>query len=131
MKGLVFIIPLVYLEQTQKLMRLILTIFFSLILAAGSASGNPKKLTVKTKIYCDHCSQCETCGHLFLKVLPFESGIKKVELDEKKMLITVLYNPKKTTPEKIRSAISKLGYDADDVPADKAGYEKLDGCCKK
>jgi periplasmic mercuric ion binding protein len=91
----------------------------------------PTKVVIKTKIYCDHCRQCETCGFVFLKTLPFENGIKKVELDEKAMLITVLYNPKKTSPEKIREAISKLGYDADDIPANPQAYEKLDGCCKK
>jgi periplasmic mercuric ion binding protein len=112
-------------------MRLSLLALFTMFCMAANAGNNPKTLSVKTKIYCNHCSVCETCGHLFLKVLPFENGIKKVDLDEKKMEITVLYNPKKTTPEKIRTAISKLGYDADDVPADKAAYEKLDGCCKK
>jgi hypothetical protein len=112
-------------------MRILLFVLFLLFIGFADASVKPKTLTVKTKIYCNHCSQCETCGHLFLKVLPFENGIKKVDLDEKQMLITVLYNPKSITPEKIRTAISKLGYDADDVPADKTAYEKLDGCCKK
>ena len=74
---------------------------------------------------------CETCGFLFLNTLAFENGVKKVDLDEKEMLVTVSYNPKKTSPEKIRTAISKLGYDADDIPANPAAYEKLDGCCKK
>jgi periplasmic mercuric ion binding protein len=54
-----------------------------------------------------------------------------VELDDKAMTIKVTYNPKKITPEKIRVAISKLGYDADDVKADPKAYEALDGCCKK
>jgi hypothetical protein len=53
------------------------------------------------------------------------------ELDEKNMSITVYYNSKKTDLDKIRKAISQLGYDADDVKADPAAYEKLDGCCKK
>jgi len=30
----------------------------------------------------------------------------------------------------IRAAISKLGFDADNVKADPTAYEKLDGCCK-
>jgi copper chaperone CopZ len=112
-------------------MRTLLTLIFAFMFITVSFARKPKSIIIKTKIYCDHCRQCETCGHLFLKSLPFEEGIKKVELDEKDMTLTVLYNPKKTSPEKIRSAISKLGYDADDLPADKAAYEKLDGCCKK
>lgn len=53
------------------------------------------------------------------------------ELDEKKMTITVYYNTQKTNLLTIKTAISKLGYDADDIKADIKAYEKLDGCCKK
>jgi hypothetical protein len=31
----------------------------------------------------------------------------------------------------IQIAISKLGYDADSIPADPKAYEKLNACCKK
>ncbi len=44
--------------------------------------------------------------------------------------ITVVYNPLKATPEKIETAISKMGYDADEIKADPVAYEKLDECCK-
>jgi copper chaperone CopZ len=53
------------------------------------------------------------------------------ELDEAKSTITVYYNPKKTNLQEIKTAISKLGYDADDVKADQTAYASLDGCCKK
>jgi hypothetical protein len=43
----------------------------------------------------------------------------------------VTYNKGKTSPEKIRKAISKVGYDADNVTADPKAYSKLDACCKK
>lgn len=66
------------------------------------------------------------------KIIQFSkiSGVKMYELDEKKMTITVYYNSKKTDLTMIKKAISKLGYDADDVKADPKGYENLDGCCK-
>lgn len=112
-------------------MRILIPCILFLFFSAAAIAEGPKKITVKTKIYCNHCTACETCGFLFLNTLAFENGIKKVELDEKEMLVTILYNPKRTSPEKIRTAISKLGYDADDIPADRAAYEKLDGCCKK
>ncbi len=53
------------------------------------------------------------------------------ELDDKNMTITVYYNGQKTNVDNIRTGISQLGYDADDVKADVAAYEKLDNCCKK
>ncbi len=54
-----------------------------------------------------------------------------VVLHDKAMTIKVTYNSKKTDLQKIRLAISKLGYDADEVKADAVAYESLDGCCKK
>ena len=88
-------------------------------------------IVIKTKIYCSHCLECETCGQLFDNSLAYEKGIRLVVVDDKAMTITVTYNPKQTNPDAIRIAISKLGYDADEVKADPTSYEKLDGCCKK
>jgi hypothetical protein len=47
------------------------------------------------------------------------------------MTITVYYNGKKTDLQAIKTAISNLGYDADDVKANLEAYANLDGCCKK
>ncbi|ALM50660.1 hypothetical protein AMR72_02330 [Flavobacterium psychrophilum] len=86
---------------------------------------------IKTAIYCDHCKACETCGPKFNQTILKEKGVQMVVLDEKAMTIKVTYNSKKTDLEKIKMAISKLGYDADEVKADTAAYASLDGCCKK
>lgn len=95
------------------------------------AGKKMETIVIKTNIYCSHCLECETCGQLFDTSLAYEPGIRLVVVDDKAMTITVTYNPKQTTPDAIRLAISKLGYDADDVKADSGSYEKLDGCCKK
>ena len=57
-------------------------------------------------------------------------GVKMYELNDKAMTFTVYYNAKKTSLQNIKVAISKLGYDADEVKADSKAYESLDGCCK-
>lgn len=88
------------------------------------------RAVIKTKINCDHFKGCET-GELNFKANMLKiKGVKMYTLDENSMSILVYYNPKKTNLETIRTAISKIGYDADDVKADPAGYEKLDSCCK-
>ncbi len=89
-----------------------------------------QKATIKTIITCDHCKQCETCGGLLETTLLKSKGIQMITLNEKEATIDVIYNSKKTDLSTIKSAISKLGYAADDVPADPKGYELLDGCCK-
>jgi hypothetical protein len=108
-----------------------------LVVALGclhSLNGKPpktEKLVVRTIIYCDHCKKCNTCGELLIDRLYDEKGIKSIDLDEKAMTVTVMYNPGRITPEKIREAIARLGYDADDLKATPTGLAALDGCCKK
>lgn len=55
-------------------------------------------------------------------------GVKKSELDLTTKVITVEYNPKKTSPEKIRKAISEIGYDADAVKANNRASKTLPHC---
>lgn len=111
-----------------------ITLVFLMLISASSFAQKNKNIqtsVIKTKIYCDHCKQCETCGDKFNKDLYNEDGIKRVDIDPKANTITVIYDNRKTDIDKIRLFISKLGYDADEVKADPAGIAKLDGCCKK
>jgi mercuric ion binding protein len=109
----------------------ILMLLFTLFTFSVSAqSKKNQKAVIKTAISCDHCKACQTCGKNFQMNLYKINGLKMYELDEKNMTITVYYNEEKTNLQTIKTAISKLGYDADDVKADKEAYEKLDDCCK-
>jgi mercuric ion binding protein len=110
-------------------------LIFTVLLCSSTVSAQEKKTiqtaTIKTAIYCDHCKACETCGPKFNQALLKEKGVQMVVLDDKTMTIKVTYNSKKTDLAKIKTAISKLGYDADEVKADPVAYDGLDGCCKK
>lgn len=108
-----------------------LLLLFTFITAKGQESKKNQKTVIKTAIYCNHCKECETCGKSFQSNMLKIKGLKMYELDEKQMTITVYFNPQKTTLQTIKTAISKLGYDADEIKADPLAYEKLDGCCKK
>ncbi len=108
---------------------IVLLLLFTFSVAAQSKKN--QKAVIKTVLNCDHCKICETCGKNFQENLYKIKGVKMYELDEKNMTITVFYNGEKTNLQTIKTAISKLGYDADDVKADKGAYEKLDGCCKR
>ena len=112
-----------------------LLIAFTTLLFSNNLSAQQQKTVqtavIKTAIYCDHCKYCETCGDKFNSTLLREKGVQMVVLDEKAMTIIVTYNSKKTDLPTIKKAISKLGYDADDVKADTVAYQGLDDCCKK
>jgi mercuric ion binding protein len=94
-------------------------------LAATAQDATTAELKVATSAICGSCKAT------IEKALAFEKGVKKSELDVKTKVVTVTYNPEKTSPEKIRLAISNAGYDADDVKANPKAYKKLDDCCKK
>ncbi len=109
-----------------------LAILFTLICSVSfGQSKNDSTIIIKTKIYCDHCLDCGDCGGKLIHDLSFVKGIKKNILDPRAMALTITFNPSKITSVKLREEISKLGYDADDIKADPAAYQKLDGCCKK
>jgi len=101
---------------------------FSISLMAQNKENG--KAEIKTSVVCDHCKACETCGLSFKENLMKLKGMRMYEFDEEKKTITVFYNPKKLDLLTIKTTISKLGFDADDVKADADAYAKLDGCCK-
>ncbi len=109
-------------------------IIFLLLIVAATAFAFTKPLqevTIKIATNCDHFDVCETGKTRLEKELTLTSGIKKVSIDSKLMTVTVKYNAKRISPDKIRKVIAQAGYDADDVKADPKGVEELDECCKK
>jgi copper chaperone CopZ len=115
-------------------MKTIKVMMAALILVAFSFAGvntinaqskNTAILKIKTSAVCGTCKEKIEGG------LAYEKGVKKAKLNLETKVVTVEYVESKTTPEKIRLAISRLGYDADTIPADKMAYSKLSPCCKK
>lgn len=113
------------------LRNLILTTLTSLVLLgnafAGSSVRDDKEKEVKIKT----SAVCGMCKARIERNLAFEKGVKEATLDVKSKVVTIRYNPNKTDVAKLKANISKTGYDAEEVPADEAGYAKLPNCCKK
>jgi mercuric ion binding protein len=95
--------------------------------AQQSTSTNDGMETIKIKT----SAVCEMCKETLEKAMAYEKGVTSSSLDVDSKILTVTYNPKKTTAEKIRLAVTKAGYDADAMPADTKAYSALDACCKK
>ena len=105
----------------------------SLILAFFMANSGIAQETKKgmEEIKITTSAVCGMCKNTIEKAMAYEKGVKKSSLDVDSKILTVKYDPKKTTPEKIRKAVTQTGYDADEMPADPKAYGKLDACCKK
>lgn len=93
--------------------------------AFSQKANKTETISIKTS------SQCDMCKLTLEKAMAYEKGVKKSNLDVPTSVLTVEYNPTKTTPEKIKKAVTETGYDADELPANPAAYEKLNPCCKK
>ncbi|MGB0917253.1 MAG: heavy-metal-associated domain-containing protein [Flavobacteriales bacterium] len=111
-------------------------LIFSIALVLGTslaafAQDKLETITIKTSIVCDHCMKCDDCGYNIDTSIRKAKGIRKININPDKSTVQVTYNAEKTSPDEIRIALSKSGFDADDVKADPEAYKKLDGCCKK
>ncbi len=111
-------------KKTKSILSIVV-IVLAFITTSAKAQNNTAELKIKTS------ATCEMCKATIEKYMAFEKGVKKSELDVATKILTVTYNPQKTTPEKIRIAVSKSGYDADDVKADPKAFAKLEECCRK
>lgn len=100
-------------------------IIMLLLLAPAALRAQNTEIVIQTTAVCKECKEN------IEKALMDEKGVKFAELDSKTKKVRVIYNASKTTPEQLRKAISLVGYDADDVPADPEAVKKLSPCCTK
>jgi mercuric ion binding protein len=101
----------------------IVMIFFSSLTFANVTGSD----TVKIKT----SAICGSCKTRIEKGVSAEKGVVSVDLNKDTKICTIVYKSDVTTPDKLRLAISKIGYDADNVTADPTAYKKLPACCQK
>jgi len=111
--------------------KLIAVIIAAAILLGQSIYAQTKKADKYSEIKIKTSSQCGMCKETIEKAMAFEKGVKSSDLNVETKVLSVKYDALKTTPEKIKLAVSKVGYDADDVKADPKAYSKLSPCCQK
>jgi periplasmic mercuric ion binding protein len=98
------------------------------VILTGIAYGQ-KKNTEQVVIMTS--AECDMCQDRIEGALRFEKGVKKADLDLKTKLVTVTFDTRKTSPEKLRQVIAAQGYHADDVAPTPEAYKKLPACCQK
>jgi periplasmic mercuric ion binding protein len=53
---------------------------------------------------------CQNCKDRIEKNIPFEKGVKDLTVDLEKKEVTIVFNPQKTSIEKLKKAVIDLGY---------------------
>lgn len=74
--------------------------------------------------------QCGTCKKNIEGAVKKLDGVNEVKVSVKEKTAKVNYNKAKTDLNKIEGAIVMAGYQANDKPANKESYDKLEDCCK-
>ncbi|MFY0652894.1 MAG: cation transporter [Cyclobacteriaceae bacterium] len=100
------------------------------IAASISSYGQDKKGKGEETVKVKTSAICEMCKEALEHDLAFEKGVKNSNLNLDDKVLTIVYNPKKTSAEKIRKRITMVGYNADSLKRDPSAYKKLPFCCK-
>lgn len=80
--------------------------------------------TVSIKVYGD----CGSCKHRIENTLKVD-GVKSAKWNNEDQFLTIQYNAKVISIDKIHSLVAAVGHDTDKVKASDAVYQKLPDCC--
>jgi copper chaperone CopZ len=113
MKTVKFFIALVLLMTTG---------VFALSQTTPQKSGGPKTETFKV------WGKCEMCKDRIEKTAKAE-GATKASWDAKTSLLTVSYDPSKTSKDALSKKLASVGHDTEKYKADDKVYNALPACC--
>ncbi|MCR4828469.1 MAG: heavy-metal-associated domain-containing protein [Bacteroidales bacterium] len=103
-------------------MKNILFILLTAVLFMGG--GKDLRQVVVTPTPQMHCASCE---NKIKNNLRFEKGIEMVETSIEKQTVTITYNAKKTTADKVAQSFTKFGYTAQIVSDKPMAKKKASG----
>ena len=88
----------------------------AMMLTAVVGMAKDLKTLVVTTVPQMHCASCE---NKIKGNLRFEKGVKQIECDIPKQMVTITYDGEKTNPEAIMKSFTMFGYKATEVKKDK------------
>jgi copper chaperone CopZ len=91
---------------------------------AQTTNAKPASKTETFKVY----GQCEMCKSRIEKAAKMD-GVTSVDWVIKTNMLTVTYDPGKTSADVIGKKLASIGHDTDRFKASDEVYEKLPGCC--
>ncbi len=103
-------------------MKHLLTALTLLLALTASAQESSKKVATIDILTSAECGMCE---ERIEQEIAFHKGVKDVDLDVETKVLHITYRADKVSPETLRNAVAKIGYDADDTKAVEAAYDKL------
>ena len=105
------------------------SLLIALVLLATANMASAQKKSVE-KVIIQTSAVCEMCKATIEEGMVYVKGVREADLNLEDFRVTVTYRADKTDPEKIKQAIAKLGYTADDIKPLQKDFDKLHECCK-
>jgi len=103
--------------------RLVSTIVISLFVTL-----NVQAVTKLEKIKVN--GQCDMCENRIETTVKSLDGVGSAQWDRSTKSLTVSYDDKKTSMQKIQTSIAMAGHDTEMFSASESGYNKLPVCCQ-
>ncbi len=91
--------------------------------------GQQKKPKIDT-VYIKTSALCGDCKERIESALNFQKGVKYAELNLETKIAMCVYKPSKVGLNDLRQALTKVGYDADDMKANPEAVKSLPKCCQ-
>jgi copper chaperone CopZ len=114
----------------MKTIKLFLVIFFitslSEILIAQTTTGTSGKQKTETFKVWGNCNMCKTRIEKAVKA----EGAASADWNTKTKLLTVTFDPAKTSVDAFSKKLATVGHDTEKYRADDKAYDALDSCCK-
>ena len=104
----------------KNLMLILLAAVFTIAATSQAQAGKEKK-TTKEEVTLSVNMNCQACADKVTKQLAFTKGVKAVEADFEKDVVKIVYDTRKTSPEKLIASLKEIDYEASVAKA---------GCCK-
>ncbi len=83
-----------------------------------------------TEVKIKTSAQCDMCKERIENGLYTQKGVVSAIQDLETKTLTIKYRAAKISVASLRLFISSLGYDADDIIADKNAHDHLPACCQ-
>ena len=99
-----------------------------LLLAAVLMFGIAEAKTVKTTF--EVKGNCGMCQKRIEQAAQSVKGVTAARWNKTSGQLSLVYDNKQTSPEKVQQAIAVSGHDCGTFKADQKVYDKLPGCCK-
>jgi copper chaperone CopZ len=103
-------------------MKIKLLILAGMILACVASNAQEKKdaeTKKKSEVTFSVGMHCEKCKARIEKNITWEKGVKDLEVKLKEKTVRIVFDPRKTTKEKLQTAIKDLGYTCELFEQDK------------